>query len=85
MGSMHEVEMGNFYEQSRKGKGDASICQLLSTLPPNTTVAEILVDGLPFAVSAFVNLNTDTKLAYFTSVVGTTLIVDCDSISQVIF
>ncbi|HEX5564332.1 MAG TPA: hypothetical protein VFX34_05195 [Sporosarcina sp.] len=85
MSNMHEVEMGSLYERSWNGKLDGNICELLSTLPPNSTVAEILVDGLPFAVTAFVNLNTDTKLAYFTSVIGTTLIVDCDSISQVIF
>lgn len=85
MGNMHEEEMGNLYRYSRSVEQDGSMYKLLSTLPPNTAVAEILVDGLPFLVTTFINVNTDTKLAYFTSVIGTTLIVDCDSISQVIF
>lgn len=85
MFNMHEMEMDNSHGSEQEGMRDGHICDLLSTLPPNSTLSEILVDGVPFAVSAFVNVNRDTNLAYFTSVIGTTLIVDCDSISQLIF
>jgi hypothetical protein len=40
---------------------------------------------VPYAVTTFINVNLDKNLAYFTSTIGTILIVDCDSISQVIF
>lgn len=85
MGNMHGMEMENSQRRKQDGVHNEHICELLSTLPPNSTLSEILVDGVPFAVSAFINTNTDTNLAYFTSVIGTTLIVDCNRISQVIF
>lgn len=70
---------------TRPGRNDAPICELLMNLPPLTALTEVVVDGIPFAVTSFININSDTNLAYFLSTVGTTLIVDCDSLSQVSF
>lgn len=79
------LESSNRLEGKAHRKKEGPICELLSTLPPNSTLTEILVDGVPFTVSAFINVDTDRNLAYFTSVIGTTLIVDCHRLTQVIF
>lgn len=85
MGNMNRMDTDSTNWLNSGSKHNGPICEFLSTLPPNSTLSEILVDDVPFTVTAFINLNTDTNLAYFTSITGTTLIVDCDSISQVIF
>ncbi|MFS0689218.1 hypothetical protein AB1K89_08255 [Sporosarcina sp. 179-K 8C2 HS] len=83
MGSLNGMENADWLNDGNRHTGQ--ICNFLSTLPPGSTVTDILVDDVSFAVSSFVNVNTDTNLAYFTSVTGTTLIVDCNRISQIIF
>jgi len=85
MGNMNRMDTDNTDWLNDGDKHDGPICDFLSTLPPSSTVSLILVDDVPIGVTTFINVNTDTNLAYFTSTVGNTLIVDCDSISQVIF
>jgi len=85
MGNINRLDTDNTDWLNRREKHDGAICDFLSTLPPSSTVSQILVDDVPIGVTTFINLNRDTNLAYFISIVGSTIIVDCDSISQVIF
>lgn len=67
------------------GNSSNSICQLLSTLPPGYPVSEIVVDGFSESVSAFVTLDQNTNLAYFTETGGGLVVADCRRISLVDF
>ncbi|WP_432357243.1 hypothetical protein [Sporosarcina sp. UB5] len=62
------------------------IYDILSTLPAGTTtISQIQVDDVLVDVTSFINLNRTENLAYFTSPIGTTLIVDCHKISLLVF
>ncbi len=61
------------------------ICDLLSTLPPQYPVESIVVDGFEEDVNAFVTLNRNTNLAYFTEPGGGLVVADCRRISEIDF
>ncbi len=61
------------------------ICALLSTLPPQYPVESIVVDGFEEDVNAFVTLNRNTNLAYFTEPGGGLVVADCRRISEIDF
>ncbi|PEK99093.1 hypothetical protein [Bacillus sp. AFS017336] len=71
--------MGSNEEFSRP----RSICEFLSTLPPQYPINEIIVDGVSESVNFFITFDSSTNLAYFSSVSGGLVIVDCRRISQV--
>jgi hypothetical protein len=67
------------------GNNSNNICQLLSTLPPGYPVSEVVVDGFSESVNAFVTLDQNTNLAYFSEVGGGLVVADCRRISLVDF
>lgn len=67
---------------SRRGDG---ICRLLRNLPPQYPVSEIVVDGFNEDVNAFIALNRDTNLAYFSELGGGLVVADCRKISLIDF
>lgn len=61
-----------------------AICKLLSTLPPQTAVNAVVVNGALIQVTAFSNLDEENNLAYFIN--GTNLAVyDCRDLNMVQF
>jgi hypothetical protein len=71
------------YHNNHNNNND--ICRLLGTLPPQYPVESIVVDGFEEDVNAFVNLEEDTNLAYFTEPGGGLVVADCRRISQIDF
>lgn len=61
------------------------ICELLAQLPPQFPVEAIVADGFNEDVTAFVTLNEDTHLAYFTEIGGGLVVADCRRISLIDF
>ena len=61
------------------------ICDLLASLPPQYPVESIVVDGFEEDVNAFVNLNRDTNLAFFTEDGGGLVVADCRRITLIDF
>jgi hypothetical protein len=62
-----------------------SICELLGTLPPGYPVSEVVVDGFSESVNAFITLDQNTNLAYFSEVGGGLVVADCRRISLIDF
>ncbi|MGG0669650.1 hypothetical protein [Sporosarcina koreensis] len=61
------------------------ICELLEKLPPQYPVDEIVVDGFSESVNAFIALDRDNNLAYFSESGGGLVVADCRRISLVDF
>jgi hypothetical protein len=66
-------------------KRNRDICRLLASLPPQYPVESIVVDGFEEDVNAFVTLNEDTDLAYFTEPGGGLVVANCRRISLIDF
>ena len=67
---------------SRRNEG---ICGLLRNLPPQYPVSEIVVDGFNEDVNAFIGLDRDNNLAYFSELTGGLVVADCRRISLIDF
>ena len=61
------------------------ICALLANLPPQYPVSEIVVDGFNEDVNAFIALDRDSDLAYFSEDTGGLVVADCRQISLIDF
>ena len=58
-------EIKSLFEKISSAKGNLS--QLLSSLPPNYPVKQIIVEGVAISVEALLFVNTTTGLAFFTT------------------
>lgn len=62
-----------------------AICKLLKTLPPNYPIENLFINGVNLAspgVTAFVNVDEQTGLAYFING-DSSLVVDCSRIDGI--
>lgn len=71
--------------RGNNGRGNNGICDLLANLPPQYPVNEIVVDGFNEDVNAFITLDQDSDLAYFSEGGGGLVVADCRKISLVDF
>ena len=66
-----------------KNENHRSICEVLAGLPPKYPVSEFVADGVTESVEFFIVLDPRTRLAYFSGVGGSLVIVECKKISLI--
>ncbi|QHS21886.1 hypothetical protein GWK91_02545 [Virgibacillus sp. MSP4-1] len=67
---------------NNRGGGNNPFCDLLENLDPNTDVENVFANGNNINVESFVNIDSDSGLAYFNN--GDSVVtVYCDSIDAI--